>query len=284
MSTRTFELNSSLCPLVCVDMYETSLSPSSWEDNANESCSEDYGAFCRTIVNTDEYDRCVAEFCQEFLNKEILPILQPYGVKRLTAKQIYHPREYNFYTDQFDFDVEMQVGWKKLMRENLRKFNKQQKCLDYISEHYLSRSGFISFMPQSCEEIAEFEDEDRCLAAYLSLCLVDAEFEDLYDFFEDACMEYLAQHRGEFEEEINFLDAYVSEETAQRIERLYADDHGELGFAISRAMDKFGHAWRWDKYHSLESGYETLYAENDAMQCIFWAVLDNHTDILLDAA
>lgn len=290
---KTFQLNSELCPLVYVDMYDSPLSPLNFEE-----VDDAFGnPFVRSIVDIDSYDRCVRDFCQEFLDTEILPVLSPYGVKKITALSIDHPREYNFTTDALIFNVEMADGWKKTMRDHLQQFRDKPGINDYIRDHYFSRSGFISFMPQSCQEIMQMEDEDRCLAAYLTLALIDYdEFffkgdmwgKGILDRFECECVEYLTEHQGDFLTEINFLHPYTDEQTAEKLCQLYDDRHGKLEAAVSRAFAEFGLAWKWDKFSTLtfedEQNYERLDADNEAMRCIIWAVKEKHTDLLLQTA
>ena len=71
----------------------------------------------------------------------------------------YHPREYNFADDTMDFDLEVDTDWVAQTFMELADKPEFQNC---IKEHFSSRSGFISFIPNTVSELEELLDpEDR---------------------------------------------------------------------------------------------------------------------------
>ena len=69
----------------------------------------------------------------------------------------YHPREYNFTDDTMDFDLEVDTDWVEQTFMELADKPEFQNC---VKEHFSSRSGFISFIPDNVSELEELLDPD----------------------------------------------------------------------------------------------------------------------------
>ena len=272
-----FGISSNLFPCVNVDMYWGILDPQTAENNMEDSCDE----FEYFSIDMGLYKNAVASLASDYIGENVLPMMKEYGLENITDCKISSPREYNFTTDCLLFTAEMSHDWREKMHHYLNKFRKDKKFQEYIEEHWYSRSGFWSWMPQSFEEIEEMADEERCVGAYLTLCLLN---EGRLDVFTDS-EEYIYYGL----EECSLGDFYnVPEEYLGRIEgekliALYRDDYriNELWHDL---LDKVGQPWKGCE--QLYGKYEPSYcisAKNDAMRLIFWACENGYTVSDLEA-
>lgn len=84
--------------------------------------------------------------------------------------ETWSPREYNFTTDQLDFN--MDINKIKLL-ESLRSRKNDGKLSQFLIDNYRSRDGFISFTPDNYGELVEqiVGDGDECdqaIGAYIT--------------------------------------------------------------------------------------------------------------------
>lgn len=177
-----YKLNTGLLPIVDVCMYGGLLDPANIESAYNDferyNCEEDGTEFHYVDLDYDKFDMAVLEIAAGYIKGEVMPILSKYGVKNIQTLGIYHPREYNFETDQLDFDIELSDDFEEQMRENIVKFQKEDdgRMQQYIDDHWKSYDGFWSYMPESFDEILyprkySCHTEQR-IGAYLTLCLL----------------------------------------------------------------------------------------------------------------
>ena len=92
--------------------------------------------------------------------KYLQSALDEYGIKASIVPgscHWYHPREYNFRDDSMDFDLEVDTDWVATTFAALADNPEFQDC---IREHFSSRSGFISFIPNTVSELEELLDPD----------------------------------------------------------------------------------------------------------------------------
>ena len=85
--------------------------------------------------------------------------LKEFGVKHVKVTKYWHPREYNFVTDQLYLDVELDDGlevedWVRNAVKEIGKPEHKEKVSKFIKDNWKSRDGFTSFMP--AEDYDEF--------------------------------------------------------------------------------------------------------------------------------
>jgi len=171
------ELNTAICPIVNVGMYQTHLSPGNMFDSevseilASEFLSDaEKEHFCDQYYdnfNTAAYEKVAAKYAMEALDDFIGGIAEHIKLRLLPEAEIISPREYNFYTDELYFTVEAeQTELDKIL---------PAVCDDewfwQWAKKYTSYDGFLSFMPCYKDDFAEAingEDISRALALYLT--------------------------------------------------------------------------------------------------------------------
>lgn len=132
-STIVEELNTSVLPIVDVDMY-----------SLNDYLA-DYD------VNTNELDDIVLEIAPKYIEETIKELLPNVSV---VVKSVYHPREYNFSGDELDFTLKVDKAAYDTLKD---KTVSDENFAKFLKDNYSSTSGFISTM---ADNIDDFHTED----------------------------------------------------------------------------------------------------------------------------
>lgn len=265
---RCYELCGSLCPLVDVGMYESLISLSNWEDDAMYNLIEDYGEAARAFAcfgdcDVKGYHKVVQRNAAEIIDEYAMPILESYGVAAIKVMGIWSPREYNFTTDELNFDVYLKDDFMEKFKENMKRFRSNPSLQKYIEDHWWSRSGFISFMPQSMSEIASFEDEERCLACYLTFALLTEGYWENFSEGRTDLELYEKLSTNECCTSYTNVYLYCSEEWA----KIYNDNArmDELYWDVFHAL---GRPW---KNHERKNWDLNCSPGNEAAELVVWA-------------
>lgn len=281
MAQNVFNIDSNLFPLVCVQMYETQLSPMAYEDYMRElDKGEPDGDFTYYTVDYSDWKKELVTVATNYIKENFLKVLKKYGVEDIKGTGIWSPREYNFTGDALDMEITMQDGWEAIMERSLQTFSEISDCRRYVCENWHSRSGFISFMPQTVEDVLTESDEERRLAAYLTLALV---YEDVLEPAGDSLENLWEAGMYEFSDydHINVLEEYLgdADETARLIDLWNDDDRwNELYW---RLAEKVGFLWLHEpETLCLEGKKDSDYqfnANSDGKRLLFWAAIHQHT-------
>ncbi len=279
-----YELNSRILPCVYVGTYESMLSPDLVAERAMEN--EKYDNPLRDFIYEDDFDMrayrgIMFEHVSELIQDEVLTKLDYYGVAAMVPTGIYSPQEYNLSNDTLEFKVYMKKGWRDTMRRELDRMRSNASLGKYIKEHWHSCSGFISWMPKSIDEILDFDDRERCLAAYLTLCLlVEGHIRpnDDYETMESELHELM--YHDERTEECCELRTYGSgyyrstssfgKEESEELLLMYADKADELSDLSWDLFHKIGHKWRGWEPRECNACYIRI--TNDLMRFVIWAI------------
>lgn len=270
----SFPISSNLFPCIFVGMYDTLLSPVSYQEDMCEYCRDTEHPFSYFTVDSDKWEQEILDCSADFVCDEVVPIMRKYGVQDITVESIYSPKYYNFETDCLYFTVHMVEGWREKMHKFLADFRKDSstKFTDYIHEHWHSCDGFMSFMPQDIDEVEAFEDKNRCLGAYLTLCLLNEDAIGLAEQFYEDTAEWL-YFNSTAGKTHNVLDDYLDDEQeADNYVELYNNDF-RIDNLCHSLYEHQGHLWRG--CNDIEAKYDsciTFHAENEAQRMIFWAV------------
>lgn len=281
MTQNVFNIDSNLFPLVCVQMYETQLSPMAYEDYMRSlDEGEPDGDFTYYTVDYSDWKKELVTVATNYIKENFLKVLKKYGVEDIKGTGIWSPREYNFTGDALDMEITMQDGWEAIMERSLQTFSEISDCRRYVCENWHSRSGFISFMPKSVEDVLTESDEERRLAAYLTLALV---YEDVLEPAGDSLENLWEAGMYEFSDydHINVLEEYLgdADETARLIDLWNDDDRwNELYW---RLAEKVGFLWLHEpETLCLEGKKDSDYqfnANSDGKRLLFWAAIHQHT-------
>ncbi|MBO4719991.1 MAG: hypothetical protein J5658_08970 [Prevotella sp.] len=279
----SFAISSNLFPCVYVGMYESLLSPTRYEEDMSNCMCDDEHPFSYTVVDNDTWRKEIVKCATNFINENVVPMMKKYGLESIDVEKIHSPQYYNFESDCLYFTVNMAANFRELMHKYLAEFRKDEKFEKYIEEHWYSHSGFCSFMPQDFDDIEEFDDEERCIGAYLTLCLLNENGIGLAEEFYEDCGEWLwenteaAETYDMLEEQNDQLDSFDCEELV----RCYRNDNkwNEIYWNL---VSKFG-GFPWLHESSTKcldakhDGCVSKYAENDGMRLLFWAAQQGHT-------
>ena len=270
-----YNMTSGLFPCVCVAMYETVLSPQMFEESMNDGEEE----FYYDTVRTDDWKKSLTEAAQEYLNDSIIDVLKDYGLINIEAVEIWSPKYYNYHQDELVMDVTMQQGWKEIMTAKINDWRGRHDVIDYIKKYWRSYSGYVNFMPESLDEVLTEDDEERQLAAYLTLALVAEGVnldcgEIMYDLY------YRMDDFSDYNR-VNVISEYLDDsDEADKLIDLWNDDDrwNDLYWNL---RDKIGSPWRHDKDCERLSGKEDCgyvwQADSDGKRMLFWAVKHGHT-------
>lgn len=262
------ELNSSICPLVDFTTYDRLLSASYLEDMSRDCL----GDFETVTVDQSDVDACIMKKICEYMQDDIAPALAEYGVKSFSVGEIYKPKEYNFYHDSFAFTAEMEEDWKARAIAFLDKNSDDEKLHCYISDNWKSCDGFLSFMPESMEELKEglrvFEtsfSDVYLLGAYLTLAGIVSEAKVSFDVFEEDVYDYILSYT-----DITASYCYIPKDWLE----LYNDDAAvdELYYNL---LDKIGHVWRGMNAIYDTQSCESYDCNDNASRMIAWAMKNN---------
>ena len=270
-----YNMTSGLFPCVCVAMYETILSPQAYEDSLNEGEEE----FCFNTVNSEDWKKTLTEAAQEYLDDSIIDVLRDYGLLNIEACSIWSPQYYNYHQDELVMDVTMQKDWQKIMTEKVAEWQDREDVKKYISKNWRSYSGYVNFMPESLDEILTEDNEDRQLAAYLTLALVvegvNLDCEEI--------MEELYYRMDDFSDysRINVIEEYYTiREEAWELLEVWNDDT-QWDMLYWALFERIGSPWsRQPETKELSSKKDpcTSYlADSDGKRLLFWAVQNKLT-------
>ena len=142
--------------------------------------------FYYDTVDFDDWKKSLTEAAQDYLNDSVIDVLRNYGLIDIKALEIWSPKYYNYHQDELVMDITMQKDWQRIMAEKVAVWQANDDVKKYISKYWHSYSGYVNLMPESLNEVLTEHDEDRQLAAYLTLALVAEGVNlDCYDTMED---------------------------------------------------------------------------------------------------
>ena len=265
-----YNMTSGLFPCVCVAMYETLLSPSVFEESINDGEDE----FYYDTVDFDDWKKSLTEAAQDYLNDSVIDMLRNYGLIDIKALEIWSPKYYNYHQDELVMDITMQKDWQRIMAEKVAVWQDRDDVKKYISKYWHSYSGYVNLMPESLDEVLTERDEDRQLAAYLTLALVAEGVNlDCYDIMED--LYYRMDDFSDYHR-VNVVEEYYSDSyEAQELISLWNNDlkWNELYWDL---FNKIGSPWSHDKdCERLDGKKDCCFgwqADSDGKRMLFWAV------------
>lgn len=189
-----------------------------------------YGQFSTSLLDDDWFDESefdskgfmdgLAELHAQVIGNE-LPAGPVASVKVVGHSS---PREYNFYTDQVELEIDVDIDG---LYRYLQKFNHEKEFEKFIEDNFTSCSGFISFTPNNLKEFyaaidnKDSNDHDKCVGIlagwYLSReALTEGEYLDkMYDEVREVMWENFAQFTDETYEEYHKYKEEFERQKAQ---------------------------------------------------------------------
>ena len=264
-----YNMTSGLFPCVCVAMYETVLSPNFFMESMNDG--EDQYTY--DTLDWQDWKKELTKVAQSYLDTNVIDSLKDYGLLNIEACSIWSPKFYNYSQDELVMDVTMQQGWQDIMAAKIDDWRGRQDVIDYIKKYWRSYSGYVNFMPESLDEVLTEDDEERQLAAYLTLAMLvegslkpcDEIMDELYYSMNEKFCDY---------ERVNLLAEYMDADEADRLLDLYNndDDWNDLYW---RLVEKIGFRWLHEGPDCLRGKKDSDFefdAKSDGERLLFWAV------------
>lgn len=164
---RTVELNSSFLPFINVCTYSTFDMYEMWYYM--------YEEMPRWIEEKErdnsKFLKDVCEYTLEELEDVCLNDLSFYIDSDVSTLNTHSPKFYNFSTDSFTVDVNIDVAKLSEFVKGVVKSD-LEICEDFIEYNWETRSGFLSFMPQSIKEVLELDiDNDEDVSKLLAFAI-----------------------------------------------------------------------------------------------------------------
>src|SRR5699024_6212238 len=200
----------------------------------------------------DSYCNKFIPFVQEWAN-EVSERLYGYGVNNIKVTSVGHPREYNYYTDWMNVEVEFCDEWRQKMLSNIGKIVNDDKCKKYAEANNRSVSGYIFLGPDDLKEFEKEIIEKKSDSGYdvtilLNMYLILA-FVKEFGFEAEKAWNDITGHAYECLSYSDFstIETLIPEGSEYLFKDVYTAKADEL---YHHVLDKFGWAWRDPKYKS----------------------------------
>ena len=95
----SFKISSDVFPCVSVGMYDSILSPTNHEQDVMQQECDDYHPFNYVSIDVDDWKSDILDFSRTWMEKEVIPIMNKYGVDHIRVDNIHSPKYYKFNTD-----------------------------------------------------------------------------------------------------------------------------------------------------------------------------------------
>jgi hypothetical protein len=215
------KLNTGICSIINVAMYESIISPSHiFEDGENKVAFSDAltkdekeyfeNEYCSSW-NSDAYKKLVADYAMEIIESFLKSINDTVIISLCGTGAIDSPSYHNYRSDELDFEVEIEQEELMKILSNVT----ADAVFFKWAEQFKSHSGFISWMPYRRDDYIQAingEDIERSLAMYLSYLyekqnnFKENEFDHTYELYEK-----ISSNHGitEFIEDIKAVEIYI---------------------------------------------------------------------------
>ena len=270
-----YNMTSNLFPCVCVAMYGTMLDPQLFEDSLNENEDE----FYYNSVDWQDWKKALTEAAQDYINDSVIDYLRDYGVLKIEADRIWSPKYYNYHNDELCMNIAMQQDWLQIMIQKVQEWQDNQAVNDYIRKYWHSYDGYVNFMPETLAEVLTEDDEERQLAAYLTLALVaENQLHSAGDIMED--LVYRMDDFSDYKSANVIEEHYDDECEADELVRLYNNDYhwNQLYWDLAHTI---GFIWLHDsttkELRGIDDICTSFHADSDGKRLLFWAVRNQYT-------
>lgn len=213
---------------------------------------QDYYEMPEYIKETDfdmiKYQDSFIPYIQQWAN-EVTEKLKRYGIKSIKVKGIGNPKEYNFYTDWANIDVEVDDNWDRIAVKRLKSLSKDRDCNRYFGDNFRSSTGFSFYGPKSWGEFKNaLESDNQSCGMYILFGMYStiAFVKEFGNIAEEKWIE-ITENQGMQYDDFATTELLIPENS----EYLFLDSHTmEADEIYHKVFDKYGWAWRHPKYKS----------------------------------
>lgn len=177
---KVIELNTGILPIISVGTY------------GNEYLYE------FDIEDMNDLDEYIKEAGKEVLENALENV---FTNPLVTAKSVYHPKQYNFETDELEFNLEYDSEEYARLKSNALE---NEAFEAFLADNYSSRSGFISFLANN---IMEFEEQDdwKQFVQVVMFSLRDVDLDVYQEDYDTKFMELVDANFSMLEEDVALL-------------------------------------------------------------------------------
>lgn len=185
---KKIEVSTSLIPVFNVGMYETFIDPRYMLEGSLDELPIELQNEYWDLFDNAKYEKHVLDNARHFIESEILEQFTdlPFGIKKIEVEKIVSPKEYNFRTDELDFNLVVADTFKSLVIAWIVDNVGNEDFCKFLIEHYKSYDGFMSFTP--CYPLALIEeigkDTERCVSAVIHFLISEFKEDNQRDFEE----------------------------------------------------------------------------------------------------
>lgn len=152
-----------LLPILCPDLYETAISPSTVFDWEQEQLCEELPESINPYdiaIDLNKYLCRLVEYANEVIEAEVLPQLKAYGVVEIKAGAFNHPSYYQLGSGRADIIVEDEFFTK--IAPELERMSKDAAAQRYCKNHWQDRPGFWEEKVSENLYFEDFISEEDC--------------------------------------------------------------------------------------------------------------------------
>ena len=139
------KLNTEICPIVIPDTYGS--------------------GFCYEVDDEmwDDFKEMMVDKAENAIRYALDDL--GIGYTSLEMGKLKHPRQYNFYTDWIDFDLEICDDYIRNIKSAVR--DNEDDFFRFAKKNFGSYDGFISFYPYAKEDFYESEKTEYILSMWI---------------------------------------------------------------------------------------------------------------------
>jgi len=166
--------------ILCVSTYDTffnGYSEMEWaqEDFLNEH--PDFEGEVHVELDSDANELAIIDSLGEVIDDYVKDYLREFGVQEITIGKWYRPMYYNFECDSVGLHFEVADDFLEKAARQIRAWKDDAGIRQYIADNFKSRDGFISFCPETLEEllrqIESGEPKIQAVGEFVTLVLWD---------------------------------------------------------------------------------------------------------------
>lgn len=229
-----------------VSFYESSASPSFVFESAISGLEE--------YEEEDDFD--FDKYCNDFIPyiqnwaNTVAENMKEYGLNGIKVESIGHPREYNFYSDWANIEIDIDDNWDNMALSKIKELIKDKKCIEYFNNNFKTVSGYIFFGPESWNDFEEeLKSPENKMEILLGMYFTLAFIKEIGNYASHQWNEVIVE---EAMWNLSYNDyATIKILIPEGSEYLFKDVHtAEADEIYHKVLDKYGWAWKEKKYQS----------------------------------
>lgn len=250
------ESSTTLCPLCIPDTYST-FNFEFFHDSAFDE------KWTRYELNEAILEEALTGAAKDlWYSEEITQALRKIGLHVSYIGRLQSPSQYNFITDWLDITFEGDIDMMEIL-DYMQTLWQDKKVRKFAKENYATRSGFISFMPETFEEMyyALLKGSKHAWSALVTLTLIHEGID--FERYQEIYMDIVLEDYFPVEEEIIVREDLI---------RFYDSPTREFDVIFNDICNKFPRYERVWEGLSTSCEYSDVFTDRTtASDLILWA-------------